>query len=162
MIWPTVMRGLSDEYGSWKIAWIWRRTTRISLVELWVMSAPANSMPPPVASSSLRMVRPTVVLPQPDSPTSPNVSPGAMVNDTSSTAFTVAVFDDMKPAPAALTVKYLSRPATSKSGLPLCSLVVVAAVFPRTAADTSAPSAISCARQQAERWSLPTACKAGS
>ena len=99
MIWPTVMRGLSDEYGSWKITWIWRRTSRISLVERWVMSTPAKWMVPSVASSSLSTVRPTVVLPQPDSPTSPSVSPGAIVNETSSTAFTVAVLDDMKPAP---------------------------------------------------------------
>ncbi len=78
------------------------------------MSSPANRMMPPVGSSSLRMVRPTVVLPQPDSPTRPSVSPGAIANETSSTALTVAVFDESRPP--ALMEKYLCRPSTASSG----------------------------------------------
>ena len=79
------------------------------------MSAPSNSIAPPVGSSSLRMMRPTVVLPQPDSPTRPSVSPGAIANETSSTAFTIAVFDDRKPAPAALIAKVLVQAARPRA-----------------------------------------------
>ncbi len=75
------MRGLSDEYGSWKITWMPRRMSRISRAPRWVMSVPAKPMVPAVGSSSLSTVRPTVVLPQPDSPTRPSVSPGAIAND---------------------------------------------------------------------------------
>ena len=44
------------------------------------------------------MVRPTVVLPQPDSPTRPSVSPSLMVKLTSSTACTQATTRCNKPA----------------------------------------------------------------
>ena len=74
-----------------------------------VMSAPAKRIVPPVASSSLSTARPTVVLPQPDSPTRPSVSPAITWIETSSTAFTVAVSDERKPAPAAFTLKYFFR-----------------------------------------------------
>ena len=109
MICPTVMRGLSDEYGSWKITWILRRTPRMSAWFAWVMSAPPKRIEPAVASSSLSTARPTVVLPQPDSPTSPSVSPAMTWIETSSTAFTVAVALERNPAPAAFTVKYFFR-----------------------------------------------------
>ena len=45
-------------------------------------------MLPPVGSTSCRMARPTVVLPQPDSPTRASVSPGKIVRSTPSTART--------------------------------------------------------------------------
>ncbi len=53
-----------------------------------------------------RMVRPTVVLPHPDSPTNPNVSPSLMKKLTSSTAFTHALTRCISPA---RTGKYLTR-----------------------------------------------------
>ena len=43
------------------------------------MSLPSNSTLPPVGSSSRVISRPMVDLPQPDSPTTPRVSPGADV-----------------------------------------------------------------------------------
>src|SRR5829696_7515878 len=43
------------------------------------------------------MVRPVVDLPQPDSPTSPSVSPAMMSNDTSSTAWTRATSREKRP-----------------------------------------------------------------
>ena len=55
-----------------------------------VMSLPANSMVPPVGSSSRNRVRPAVDLPQPDSPTSPTVSPGHRLRSIPSTALTGA------------------------------------------------------------------------
>jgi hypothetical protein len=53
-----------------------------------VMSGP-RSISPEVGSSRRMMERPSVVLPQPDSPTRPSVSPRRMVNETPSTAWTV-------------------------------------------------------------------------
>ncbi len=75
MIAPTVCRGFSDEYGSWKIIWISRRSGRIRPCRKWVMSTPSKTMLPPVGSSSLVSNRPVVVFPQPDSPTRPSVWP---------------------------------------------------------------------------------------
>src|SRR5215217_172608 len=45
-------------------------------------------MRPSVGSSRFRIMREVVVLPQPDSPTSPKVSPALMSKETSSTALT--------------------------------------------------------------------------
>src|SRR5262245_2322706 len=104
------------------------------------------------------MVRPTVVLPQPDSPPRPSVSPAAIENETSSTAFTVAVCDDRKLAPPALIVKYFCRWSTASrgcataSGAAACGAISHEALrATRGAEATSAPAAISSARQQAER-----------
>ncbi len=41
MMAPTVCRGFSDEYGSWKIIWISERTGASCLRVAWVMSCPA-------------------------------------------------------------------------------------------------------------------------
>ncbi len=54
----------------------------------FVTSFPANTTLPPVGSTSLSMARPTVVLPQPLSPTSPRVSPLLTDRLTPSTAWT--------------------------------------------------------------------------
>ncbi len=53
------------------------------------MSRPSISMLPPVGSISRSTVRPTVDLPQPDSPTRPSVSPARIEKLTPSTANTV-------------------------------------------------------------------------
>src|SRR5215471_5438897 len=52
------------------------------------MLRPSNSMTPAVGSSAARMSLEVVVLPQPDSPTKPSVSPALMVKLMPSTAFT--------------------------------------------------------------------------
>ena len=49
---PTVMRGLSDEYGSWKTICISRRISRRSLRPIVVSSLPMNWTEPPVGFSS--------------------------------------------------------------------------------------------------------------
>ena len=54
------------------------------------MLVPSKKISPLVGWSSRRISRPTVVLPQPDSPTSPSVSPGWIEKLTSSTARTTA------------------------------------------------------------------------
>ena len=109
------------------------------------------------------MVRPTVVLPQPDSPTRPSVSPGAIVNETSSTAFTVAVFDDRKPR-RALTVKYLCRPSTDSSGSAAAFAASAAAAVCRALAGRR-PACRPRSRRRASRPSggrLPISRSAGS
>ena len=68
MIWPTVLRGFSDEYGSWKIICISRRSGRSWRCESFEMSRPSKRIVPPVGSRSRRISRAVVDLPQPDSP----------------------------------------------------------------------------------------------
>ena len=86
MIWPTVMRGLREEKGSWKIICIFFLRALSCAPFAPVMSWPSKQILPPVGSSRWRMVRPSVDLPQPDSPTTPRVSPLFMLMLTSSTA----------------------------------------------------------------------------
>ena len=66
---PTRLRGLSDAYGSWKIICISRRNGRSSRRDSDVMSAPSKRIVPLVGSCSRTSSRPSVDLPQPDSPT---------------------------------------------------------------------------------------------
>ena len=89
-----VMRGLSEENGSWKIICIWRRSGRSSgLGRRGDVDLPAGlgaeaDRARRSACSARRMQREVVVLPQPDSPTSERVSPRRMLKLTSSTART--------------------------------------------------------------------------
>ena len=89
MIAPTVMRGSSDAYGSWKTICSSRRRLRISpWADLGELGAPCTgSIPTSARSAAARSAR-TVVLPEPDSPTRPSVSPASMANDTPDTACT--------------------------------------------------------------------------
>src|SRR5574341_1722637 len=88
MLSPIGRRGSSEEYGSWKMICISRRA-RFSAPEfMWATSCPSKSTCPRVGSTSRSTVRPNFVLPQPDSPTKPSVSPRRMKKLTSSTART--------------------------------------------------------------------------
>ncbi len=82
---PTVCLGFSDEYGSWKIICISRRSGRMAPARRCVMSRPSKMICPAVGSMSRVSMRAVVVLPQPDSPTMPRVSPRITWNETSST-----------------------------------------------------------------------------
>ena len=73
------------------------------------MSVPLKAIDPDVGSISLRINRPTVVLPQPDSPTSPSVSPRWMAKLTPSTALTWPTTRWSTPP---WTGKYLTRSVT--------------------------------------------------
>ena len=66
-----------------------RRAWRMRAAEAST-SSPLNCTSPDVGSISRRMQRPVVVLPLPDSPTRPNVSPVSIEKLTSSTARTTA------------------------------------------------------------------------
>ena len=85
MICPTDWRGESDPYGSWKTICISRRKGRSARDDVAWISWPANSMVPVLAWSRKR-ARPSVVLPEPLSPTTPTVCPSRMASDTPSTA----------------------------------------------------------------------------
>ena len=81
-----VRAGLSEEYGSWK-------TTRRSAADVFrclsdivVMSWPCSLTVPAVGGCRPRTALPIVDLPEPDSPTRPTVSPGAMSKLTPSMA----------------------------------------------------------------------------
>ena len=88
MIEPTVLRGFSDEYGSWKIICTSRCSAlRRSPLRLRDVLALEQDLPE-VGSSSRTSSRAVVLLPQPVSPTIPSVSPAWTANEMSSTAFT--------------------------------------------------------------------------
>src|ERR1700733_11395092 len=86
--------GSRDVIGSWKtIPMSLPRTLRISALDSRTRSRPSSStcpatIRPPGGSSRISEV-PSMVLPEPDSPTSPSVSPSSMVKLTPSTACTV-------------------------------------------------------------------------
>ena len=89
MIDPTVIRGSSEPYGSWKMICIRRRYLRSSPGSSVVRSTPSKRTDPLVASRSRIIARPIVLLPQPDSPTRPSVSPRRTAKVVPSTALTV-------------------------------------------------------------------------
>ena len=105
MISSTVIRGFKEEYGSWNTICI---SLRSDLIFLSVTFSPLKITSPPVGLYNWSKERPTVVLPQPDSPTSPSVSPGLIAKDTPSTAFNGIVF----PNPV-LIGKYCFKSFTS-------------------------------------------------
>ena len=78
-----------------------------------VMSRPWNTIRPAVGSISRVSSRPVVVLPQPDSPTIPKVSPAATLRSSPSTARTVPTERRRTPR---RTGKCFSRPVTDSSG----------------------------------------------
>jgi hypothetical protein len=77
------------------------------------MSWPSNQISPEVGFSSPTITLPIVVLPQPDSPTRPKVSPLEMVKLTSETALTDPIFRCIT-APA-VTGNSLTRWRTSRN-----------------------------------------------
>ena len=86
---PIVIAGLSEACGSWKTICSRRRSGRSSAslrpVELLALEPDRARRS---ASTSPSSVRPSVVLPDPDSPTSPSTSPWRRSSETPSTALT--------------------------------------------------------------------------
>ena len=82
---PIVWRGLSDAIGSWKIICMRRRSGRKAPSSSPEMSWPSKTIVPDVGFTRPRSARPSVVLPEPDSPTMPIASPRASVSETSLT-----------------------------------------------------------------------------
>ena len=85
------------------------------------MSWPWKRIRPPDGSSSLRMQRTSVDLPQPDSPTIPSVSPSRSEKETPSTAFTVAIsFWNTIPR---VIGKCFFRSSTTRSSFPFAAVL---------------------------------------
>ena len=108
------MRGLSEPYGSWNTSWALRRKSCKAAASSANTSRPSNRTVPAVGSISRSTRRLTVDLPQPDSPTSARVSPGATEKLTPSTACTVA---RGRPRSERRTTKWRTRFSTSSSAL---------------------------------------------
>ncbi len=111
---PIVMRGSSDAYGSWKTICISRRSPRSCSFLSVVSSVPRNLTEPAVGTISCRTQRPTVDLPEPDSPTRPRVWPAPIENDTSDTACTVPL--TVRTPFELRTLKSLTRCSTERTG----------------------------------------------
>src|SRR5215212_4726887 len=96
---------------------IWRRTVLSPAAPRPVSSSPSKTTEPEWALTSPAMVLATVVLPDPDSPTSASVSPRARLNDTPDTASTW-VFSPASAAASAPRTRYRTlRSRTDKSGV---------------------------------------------
>ena len=114
MLSPIGARGSRDENGSWKMICAWARNGVRAGPSRAVISSPPNRMRPDVGSSNRTTTRPRVDLPQPDSPTSPRVSPSSIARLTRSTAWTSAVVRCMIPL---FTGKDLTRSSISTRAL---------------------------------------------
>jgi len=84
----TFIRGLREEYGSWKTICIWRRFPRSSSPSIRVMSSPVEPDRSGIGVQKPDRQAARVVFPHPDSPTRPSVFPGETVRETPSTART--------------------------------------------------------------------------
>jgi hypothetical protein len=154
---PTRLRGFRLAYGSWKIIISSRRIGRISARWRCVMSRPSKMIRPSVGSSRRITQRAIVDLPQPDSPTTPSVSPFLTVNVTPSTAFTEATsFWKMIPR---VTGKCLTRFSTTRRSSPdpfvavVCGAVSVVAIAGDYAATVPSSSfAASRSLVSSSRW----------
>src|SRR5581483_6309962 len=110
----TVLRGLSESNGSWKIIWISRRYGRTwHPLVLSSRSASRNRIDPAVGRLRPRTDLASVVLPQPLSPTTATISPASTCKSTPSTACTKPRGAPNQPAP---TEKRTSSPQISRSG----------------------------------------------
>ena len=127
----TLRRGLSELIGSWKIICMRGRNSRILSDGSLVRSCPSNTTEPDVGRGSCMMARPVVDFPQPDSPTSPSVSPSITSSEIPETAFTLR--------PVRPTGNSTTRSSTRNNGVPVtrrCALPVPA-IGQRTPAPAS-------------------------
>jgi hypothetical protein len=98
--WPIFFLGLRLANGFWNTICTLRRSARRVDVSAPVASAPSIQIRPALGISSIAIWRASVLLPQPDSPTTASVRPGARTSETSSSARTVARLANT-PAPSA-------------------------------------------------------------
>ena len=93
---------LGDTAGTLKVTVLakWKTTAQmvaISFLFNLKISVSSKCTFPDVGCMRRKLMRPNVVLPQPDSPTSPKISPSWMSNDTLSTALTCPTTLDSSP-----------------------------------------------------------------
>ena len=89
---PIFLRGFNDPYGSWKIICrflkCFGRRPRVNFLTL----SPSNVISPSAGFKIPTIAFPNVDFPQPDSPTSPRISPGLRPRSTPATARTFSPF----------------------------------------------------------------------
>ncbi len=85
-IWRVLQAGLSVESGFWKTIWMARRASCERLPALALSTPPSKVMVPESGGSRPVTHLASVVLPLPDSPTRPKVSPFCRLRETSATA----------------------------------------------------------------------------
>ena len=113
------------------------------------MSVPANSIVPSVISYSRRRHRPSVDLPQPDSPTRPSVSPSRTSKLTPSTAWTRAT-SRWKMIPCLIGKYFFTSRATSRGEPTATGCVRVAVLDDQVAhADSAIPGLMTASRWEA-------------
>ncbi len=90
-VWRMRLRGFSEANGSWNTICTSRVSRRRSASSSVARSRPSTSSRPDVGGYSPTIARPSVVLPQPDSPTTPSTSPARTSRLTPSTARSRAI-----------------------------------------------------------------------
>ena len=85
----TVWRRLSAESGFWNTIWSARTSAPVRLASVGASALPSSQTEPSVGATMPSSARANVVLPQPDSPTSPSVSPGQIAAETPPSACTL-------------------------------------------------------------------------
>ena len=88
---PIFFLGLRLANGFWNTICTLLRSARRVAASAPVASTPPMTTLPVVGVSSIAIWRASVLLPQPDSPTTASVRPGASASETSSSARTLAV-----------------------------------------------------------------------
>ena len=144
---PIVKRGFRLAYGFWNTTWMRRRIGWRSRSESFRMSRPSKITSPPVGSCSRSSDKPIVVLPDPDSPTTPSVWPRLSSKLTSCTAL-----NSRLPNSPCLMKKLLASARTCSTTGDRGSLGLATA---RLASAVGAPAA------PAAMWSSITISRAG-
>jgi len=111
----TVMRGSSDEIGSWKTICIAVRAERNCSFGSFVRLVPSKITSPEFGGGNCSTALPRVVLPQPDSPTTANVSPRQTSKLIFDTAFTT------RPPPTLNSTTRSRTSSTTSSLLRMCA-----------------------------------------
>ena len=147
-VWPMVKRGFRLAYGFWNTIWMRRRMPWRSRSLSLSRFLPSKMTSPPVGSCRRSSVRPIVVLPEPDSPTTPSVCPLRSWKLTFCTAL-----NSRLPNRPFFSQKLLARLRTSSTTGALASLTLAPC-----AASAAWPAAL---RLAAAMWSSITIRRAG-
>ena len=153
----TRMRGLSDANGSWKMICTERRASRSAGPCRSNRLRPSSSADPLISAwprSSCTMALPAVVLPQPDSPTSANVWPAAMLKDSWLTASKRGAW---RAKTRLGNEKLTQRSLTCSSGVapPLAATAVTVAAGAETATRPKPGPPVASSRQRTWRPGSP-------
>ncbi len=157
MIAPIRIFGFMALKESWNISCTSRRRVRRCARDIVPMSAPFSSTAPSSGRSSPTIRRPSVLLPHPDSPTRPNVSPALTERETSETAWTTPAPRVNSPDLSGYLRLTAERVSSDDSSAPSGAEGRSGARTRRSCADASAvsPSAAGTGWKQACVWPSP-------